>query len=152
MNTTTKPNPPKNGDGTRTVESQRCGPRDLDHKKGKIMKISSVTTMIVSLAAIMLFASGANAGGLTSMQLERAGYFCFVAGPNDWIHCLLERKLGDRAVSVKVFSEDGMMLLGTEQLLREDVYLHGKPPCPQNGLDEWDFGGFYYACHHFDTG
>ena len=86
------------------------------------------------------------------MQLEQAGYLCFAAGPKDWIHCLLERKLGQRAVPVKVFSVDGMDFLGTEQLLRADVYGHGLPPCPQNGLDEWDFDDPYYACHHFDTG
>lgn len=111
-------------------------------------------TIMVSLATIGLFASGANAGGLTAEQLTRAGYTCFNAGPisTNWMHCLLERKFGQRVIPVKVFSEDGNEFLGTEQLLREDIY--AGQPCPQDGLDQWDSLAVpgYFACHHFETG
>ena len=107
---------------------------------------------IVLLAASYLFGSAGTAGGLTSSQLERAGYVCFPAGPNSWIHCLLERKLGKRSIPVKVFSVDGEEFLGTELLLHADIY--SGQPCPQDGLDTWDPLALpgYFACHHFDTG
>lgn len=112
-----------------------------------------ITTAILLFAATYLFGSNATAGGLTSSQLESAGYACFPAGPNSWIHCLLERKLGQRSIPVKVFSVDGSEFLGTEQLLRGDIY-RGQQPCPQDGLDIWDPLAVpgYLACHHFDTG
>ena len=114
---------------------------------GRIIPIA-----IVLLTAAALSGGAATAGGLTSAQLERAGYACFPAGPNDWTHCLLERRLGQRSVPVKVFSVDGSEFLGTEQLLRADVY-RGQP-CPQDGLELWDSQAVpgYFACHHFDTG
>ena len=69
-----------------------------------------------------------------------------------WIHCLRAEKFGYPSVPVKVFDEDGIEFLGTEQLLRYDVY-KGQP-CPQDDLEEWDFLGEppYYACHHYETG
>ena len=109
---------------------------------------------MISLVAIGLFASSAGAGDLTAEQLSRAGFDCFNAGPSNWVHCTNFRQLGKPAVRVLVFSEDGGTFLGTEQLLRPDIYLRGSPPCPQDGADMWDFNEDvqYYACHHFDTG
>lgn len=116
------------------------------------MNSRSITTLTAALTVICLFPAGANADGLTSDQLVTAGYDCFPAGPNDWIHCLLGRKFGKRSIPVKVFSVDGSEFLGTEQLLRDDVY--AGQPCLQDGLGQWDPNGVpgYYACHHFDTG
>lgn len=116
------------------------------------MNVKNITTVIVSLAAIGLFASSAVAGGLTAEQLTRAGYDCFPAGPSNWMHCLLGRKLGQQVIPVKVFSVDGNEFLGTEHLLREDIY--AGQPCPQDGLDSWDPLAVpgYFACHHFATG
>lgn len=111
--------------------------------------VATLTPVIITLC---LFGSTTTAGGLTADQLARAGYTCIPAGPNDWIHCFLGRKFGQPSVPVKVFSEDGMEFLGTEQLLRADKY-RGQP-CPQDGLDIWDPLAVegYLACHHFDTG
>jgi hypothetical protein len=108
---------------------------------------------MISLAAIILFAGGGNAqAGHTAEQMANAGYFCFNAGPANWTHCLNPRLLGNPAVSVKVFSEDGSEFLGTEQLMRYDIY--SGQPCPQDDLNQWDFLGEppYFACHHFHTG
>ena len=120
------------------------------------MKIKKMTAFMVSLVAIGFFPSGGSASGLTADQLSQAGFDCFQAGPNLWTHCLNFRQFGKPAVRVLVFAkdEDGGMLLGTEQLIRQDIYEKGLQPCPQNGLDMWDFDGSigYYACHHFDTG
>ena len=115
--------------------------------------IRRIVQMTLALfVAATLFGGAATARGLSSDQLVKAGYACFPAGPNDWIHCLLERKLGHRSIPVKVFSDDGSEFLGTEQLLRADVY--AGQPCPQDGLDSWDPLAVpgYFACHHFDTG
>ena len=116
------------------------------------MKTKSVTAIMVSLVAMVLFASGSSAGGVTAGQLARAGFDCFNAGPNNWTHCLNFTHFGNPAVRVMVFTEDGEQFLGTEQLLRPDIY--AGQPCPQNGLDAWDFvpDAGYFACHHFDTG
>lgn len=116
------------------------------------MAYKIVSMGIAFLAATYMLSGSATAEGLTSSQLERAGYACFPAGPNSWIHCLLEKKLGKRSIPVKVFSADGSEFLGTEQLLRADNY--GGQPCPQDGLEMWDPLAVpgYFACHHFDTG
>ena len=115
------------------------------------MKIRSVTMTMVSLVAIGLLASGNATAGLTAEQLSRAGFDCFPAGPNLWTHCLNLQKFGKPAVRVLVFSTEGDVFLGTEQLLRADRY-RGQP-CPQDGLDMWDSEAVsgYFACHHFET-
>lgn len=116
------------------------------------MKIRGLTILLALIAVLGFSTGGANAGGLTTEQLVRAGYDCFPAGPNDWMHCLLGRKFGQRVIPVKVFSAEGDEFLGTEQLLRDDIY--SGQPCPQDGLDQWDplAAPGYYACHHFETG
>ena len=115
----------------------------------------------VSLLLLLLTFSGVAyaGGGHTASQLERAGWACEQAGPNLWVHCL---KPGFDPTSpsliVKVFSMDGSTFLGTELLLRDDLY-HGQP-CPQDNLEEYallpaapdgPFPVAYRACHHFDT-
>ena len=85
------------------------------------MKTTSLVILAIAMAAISLFPTAGKGQGLTADQVDRAGYFCFEAGPNLWIHCLLERKLGKRVIPVKVFSIDGSQFLGTEQLLRDDA-------------------------------
>ncbi len=120
-----------------------------------------ITGALLSLLLLLLtFSAVAYAGGgHTASQLTRAGWFCVIAGPNDWTHCF---KPGfdptSESLIVKVFSEDGNTFLGTELLLRADLY-HGQP-CAQDGGGEYGLlppfpvGPFpvaYRACHHFDT-
>ncbi len=100
--------------------------------------------------------AGTCAGGQDGRHSPR-GHCCLfvegIIGPSNWTHCVLERHFGNPVIPVKVLSEDGGQLLGTEQLLREDIY--SGQPCPQDGLDFWDFLGEefpYFACHHFHTG
>lgn len=116
------------------------------------MKIRNITTLMALLVVTGPLPIAANADGLTADQLVTAGYDCFPAGPNDWIHCLLGRKFGQQSIPVKVFSVDGSEFLGTEQLLRDDIY--AGQSCPQDGLGQWDSQGVpgYFACHHFETG
>jgi hypothetical protein len=111
-----------------------------------------VNRVVLMMSLIALFSSTGNVfAGVTAEKLTRAGYTCFPTGPYDWIHCLRAEKFGYPSVPVKVFDEDGIEFLGTEQLLRYDVY-KGQP-CPQDELEEWDFleEPPYYACHHYET-
>lgn len=109
--------------------------------------------MILLLSVLVIFtASGIVSADNTAAKQEKIGNFCFNAGPSNWTHCLNPGLLGNPALSLKVFSEDGSDFFGTEQLIRYDLY-NGQP-CPQDGLNEWDFlvEPPYYACHHFHTG
>ena len=109
---------------------------------------------ILLMGTLAFFTGPAIAGGHTATQMEEAGFTCFPAGPiiTNWTHCLDLDKFGTPVVPVKVFSEDGIEFLGTELLLREDIY--SGQPCPQDDLDLWDPDAVpgYYACHHFSTG
>lgn len=119
-----------------------------------MIKVFKATTLLMSALAFIT-ASGTTLAGNTAEKMERAGYQCFNDGPSNWTHCWREEKIGNPVIPIKVFSVDGSEFLGTELLLRDDIY-KGQS-CPQDGLEFWsflDFGGGlgYYACHHFHTG
>ncbi len=126
---------------------------------GPTMKYRFTGALLSLLLLSLTFSAVAYAGGQTASQLTKAGWACDNAGPHNWVHCL---KPGFDPTSesqiVKVFSPDGSTFLGTELLLRADLY-HGQP-CAQDGGDAYDLlpafpaGPFpvaYHACHHFDT-
>lgn len=112
------------------------------------------TIASTAVIALTCLASGPASGAQSADQLINAGWDCFPAGPNDWIHCMDLDKLinGNPSVPVKVFSVDGSEYLGTELLLHEDVY--AGQPCPQDDLNLWEpqAGIPFMACHHFLTG
>jgi hypothetical protein len=116
--------------------------------KRRLILILAVVAMAMSVMA------PASAGGNTAEKKADAGFLCFEAGPSDWTHCLREAKIGNPAIPVNVYSQDGMTFLGTELLLRSDVY--NDQGCPQDGLVVWvepaGPGDLYAACHHFHTG
>jgi hypothetical protein len=120
-----------------------------------------VTTMSL-VAALMLvlapaaLAGGNGQGGASAEQLERAGWYCFNAGPSNWTHCISPgKKSGSaKATNIKVFSESGSAFLGTEILLSAEVY-NGQPCATDGGELYHDLSGVGdgpYACHHFSTG
>lgn len=115
------------------------------------MKTIRILVLSTSASALLVFQHLALAG-FSAEKLAQAGYFCTNAGPSNWMHCFKLEHLGNPAIPVKVFSEDGSAFLGTEQLMHESVYVD--KPCPQDGLSEWepnaDLPG-YFACHHFHT-
>lgn len=116
------------------------------------MEVHQVKTGINIVAGAVLCAvSGYALAGNNAEKLNRAGFVCFNAGPSNWVHCWRAKDFSDRAIAVKVFSEDGSEFLGTELLIHQDVY-NGQP-CPQDGGDwELQSGIPYFACHHFHTG
>lgn len=118
------------------------------------LKLFRITTLLVAALAFFV-ASGTVVAGQTAAKLERAGYECFNDGPSNWTHCWRANKIGNPVIPVKVFTELGSEFLGTELLLRDDIY--AGQPCPQDGLEFWDHIDFgeglgYFACHHFYTG
>lgn len=112
------------------------------------------TTTLSVVALLLVLAPAATAAPHNAAQMERAGYDCFAAGPSGWTHCMDLDKLisGHPVVTVNVFSVNGSDFLGTELLLRDDLYQD--QPCPQDGGGAWDrlAGTPYMACHHFYTG
>ena len=117
------------------------------------MKLKYVSIMIALLSMVIIVAT-VSAGGNTAEQLGDAGWTCFNAGPSNWTHCMKKNPAtGPSAIPVKVFSVDGTEFLGTELLIRADLY-NGQP-CPQEGGGDYegldlvgDEAIDYYACHH----
>lgn len=122
------------------------------------MKLTTVG-VLGALVLLLLAATVGYAQGHTADQLEEAGWTCFPIpiGGVVWIHCFPPATdlSGDppATIQVKVFDEPGHPFLGTELLIRADLY--NDQPCPQDGKDTYDDlseeGLPYFACHHFDT-
>ena len=106
----------------------------------------------IALAFSSLAVSNNASADNTSDKLANAGFFCVNAGPSSFLHCLGLRHFGKPSVPVMVYSEDGSQFLGTELLLRPDIY--AGQPCPQDSGEQWDYNADldYMACHHFHTG
>lgn len=110
----------------------------------------SLSLVLLLLAVTPVFA------GHTSSQLERAGWTCITAGPNDWVHCFPPGAFASSSsISVKVFSIDGSTFLGTEILIRADLY-NGRSCVQEGGGDYGDLPSSvsglpfdYRACHRF---
>jgi hypothetical protein len=112
------------------------------------MKLKYVSIMF-ALLLMMVAVATVGAAGHTSSQLEGAGWNCFNAGPNGWLHCMKKNPAdGPSTIPVKVFSADGSDFLSTELLIRDDLY-NGQP-CPQEGGGEYGYVPDipYRACHH----
>jgi hypothetical protein len=110
------------------------------------MKFKYVSIMFAFLLMMVAVAT-VGAAGHTASQLEDAGWACEVAGPHDWVHCSKDKSVNPNTIPVKVFSNDGSDFLGTELLIRDDLY-NGQP-CPQEGGGEYFLLPFgYRACHH----
>lgn len=115
--------------------------------------------VLIAMVLLVLAVTAASAGH-TSGQLVDAGWTCANAGPSNWKHCFPpsvdfpgDLLAGEYAtIQVKVFGEVGYPYLGTELLIRADLYNDNEPPCAQDGGGSYDplFG--YMACHHFHTG
>jgi hypothetical protein len=92
--------------------------------------------------------------GVTPDQLSQAGWICIqprldptvllCAPPGRGLPPLPGTEgFADRAPSYefKVFDFATGAFLGTEHLLRPDIYLHGTPPCPQQPGGEYLYNG-----------
>lgn len=118
--------------------------------------------LLKSLGLVLIMAlvlvGAAYAAGNSPAQRSAAGWTCVNAGPNNWVHCFPPGAfISDPSLTVQVFntedltSTDGNTYLGTEILIRADLY--AGQPCMQDGGEpyDWALGNAYRACHHFDT-
>jgi hypothetical protein len=105
-------------------------------------------TAVVALTAALVVAGttalSANAEGVTPGQLSAAGWTCIQPGNNATLTLCAPPGVGlpplpgtpgfaDRAPSyeVLVFEFATGAFIGTQHLLRPDIYERGAPPCPQ---------------------
>lgn len=140
----------------------------------KLQKYKLVPVLAAVLLLLLAVTVAYAGGGHTSDQLVKAGRTCIPAGPNHWIHCFpstitFPDDLANgvpATAQVKVFTNpddthEDQEFLGTELLIRKDLYENGEQLCPQD-LHEGEPGTYhylgdefpffpYYACHHFDT-
>ena len=116
------------------------------------MHVTTKVLISMVFAFSALAASNTASADNTSDKLASAGFYCVNAGPSNFLHCLRLNHFGNPSVPVMVYSEDGKQFLGTELLLRPDIY--AGQPCPQDSGDLWDYNADldYMACHHFETG
>ena len=122
------------------------------------IKMKKVIGILAALVLLLLAVTVASAGH-TSDQLDKAGWTCVNAGPSDWTHCFPpsvdfpgDIVAGERAtIQVKVFDVPGSTFLGTEILIRADLY-NDNTPCAQDGGGEYGTLAGYRTCHHFYTG
>lgn len=117
-----------------------------------------VISLLIAMLLLSLTFTSAYAG-LTYQQLQDAGYTCINTGPYNFKHCFppyvtIPSDLASgkyETIQVKVFNVEGTTFLGTELLVRVDIY-NGQP-CPRDGGTYDDLrptkGIPYFGCHHF---
>jgi len=116
-----------------------------------------LTLMLAAVLLLSMVGAVANARGVTAQRLVDAGWTCIVAGPHEWTHCtppgngLFTGESLPATAQVKVFESLEGEFLGTEILIRYDLY--AGQPCVTDGGEPYHFLETppYYACHHFDT-
>jgi hypothetical protein len=130
------------------------------------MKRRTLVLFVTMLVLASLPAAAALANGVNPAQLSRAGWDCFNAGPNNWVHCIPPGSNASPAtLSVRVFDTEDVSaseaeFLGTELLIHMSIY--NDQPCPQltgPGHEQVPYEDLsktpeplpYYACHHFET-
>jgi hypothetical protein len=109
-----------------------------------------LTTLVAASLVVGASARPANATGLTPAQLEEAGWTCIQPVINPTLTLCAPPGTGlpplpgtpgfaDRAPSYefRVFERATGAFIGTQHLLRPDIYEHGTPPCPQQPGGEY---------------
>jgi hypothetical protein len=107
-------------------------------------RCAAIAAFTAGVVAAGAFASVANAEGVTPTRLTDAGWTCIQPRVDPTMLLCAPPGVGlpplpgtpgfaERAPSyqVLVFEFATGALIGTQHLLRPDIYEHGKPPCPQ---------------------
>jgi hypothetical protein len=111
---------------------------------------------LVAVAAIFAVAAAtASADGLTAAQLQAQGWACRIPPGETLLNCRSPGSeplpAGPTEVNFLVFDATGTTFLGTEHLIRSDLY--AGQPCQGTPTGTYDFipvGPGYYGCYHFD--
>ncbi|MDP9271222.1 MAG: hypothetical protein M3P14_09685 [Chloroflexota bacterium] len=111
---------------------------------------AALAALAAGVVAAGAFATTANAEGVTPTQLTNAGWTCIQPRVDPTILLCAPPGVGlpplpgtlgfaDRAPSYEflVFEFATGAFIGTQHLLRPDIYEHGKPPCPQQPGGEY---------------
>ena len=115
-----------------------------------------IATLSAVAAGAAFAAAAASSGGHTAQQLIDAGWEC-VTPPGDNVHCtkVIEELGTAPRLTFRVFGVGTGEFLGTEMLVREDVF-KGEP-CPTDPPSgEYTdlrpiLGLPYFACHRYDS-
>jgi hypothetical protein len=123
-------------------------------------RLALIATLALILILVTVAGASAHGKGNQPHTLMASGWHCQNV-PGLGVHCFPPGSMAsDTSIPVKVFDtddpdDDDAHYLGTELLLRVDVYERGEAPCPQEGLEHWfDLRTTpdpmpYYACHHY---
>jgi hypothetical protein len=113
-----------------------------------------ILALAASILAFNAAAATASGDGLTAAQLKAQGWTCVLVPDENLLHCRTPGSeplvAGPTELDFLVFDASGATLLGTEHLIRSDLY-HGQP-CNGTPTGPYEFiprGPGYYACHHF---
>ena len=111
-------------------------------------------TLVAVAVAFGVAKANASANGLTAAQLQAHGWGCRIPPGETLLNC---RSLGSEPlpagpteVDFLVFDASGTTSLGTEHLIRYDLY--AGQPCQGTPIGMYEFipvGPGYYGCYHF---
>jgi hypothetical protein len=122
------------------------------------VKVKIISLSVVILGLFLAVGSVSAAGqGNSPARLDDAGWFCFL--PTGEVHCIPPGALSsDPSIAVKVFETDDLgyeyndTFLGTERLIRADLWEGTGQSCPQDepipGIVFLN-GITYVGCHQF---
>jgi hypothetical protein len=107
------------------------------------------------LSVLGVAATAAFADGLTAAQLQAQGWTCRIPAGETLLNCRSPGSeplvAGPTEVDFLVFDGSGSTFLGTEHLIRSDLY-HGQP-CQGTPVGTYELipvGPGYYGCYHFN--
>jgi hypothetical protein len=113
-----------------------------------------VLVLSASVVAFSAAAATGSANGLTAAQLQAQGWTCVLVPVENLLHCRNPGSeplvAGPTELDFLVFGASGDAFLGTEHLIRFDLY--HEQPCNGTPTGLYEFiprGPGYYACHHF---
>ena len=119
-----------------------------------ITRWRTMLALAAGVVALGAAAAAASADGLTAGQLQGQGWTCVLVPVENLLHCRNPGSeplvAGPTELDFLVFDASGATFLGTEHLIRSDLY-HGQP-CNGTPMGPYEFiprGPGYYACHHF---
>src|SRR5712691_6116883 len=120
-----------------------------------ITRWRSMFVLAAVAVAVGVAASAASADGLTAAQLQAQGWACRIPSGETLLNCRAPGSeplpTGPTEVNFLVFDATGTTFVGTEHLIRSDLY--AGQPCQGTPTGTYDFipvGPGYDGCYHFD--